>query len=126
MWSFLWLNDIPLMMQGAQTWCSVTTWRGRMDYLRGWKGGERFKTEGTQVCLWVTRVDVWQKPAQHCKAIILQLKKKPPKHTATIRSSNLILGHISREKHGSKGEMHPNFTAALFTTAKTWKQRNVR
>ena len=76
MWSFLWLSDIPLMMQGAQTWCSVTTWRGRMDYLKGWKSGERFKTEETQVCLWVTHVDVWQKPTQHCKAIILQLKKK--------------------------------------------------
>ena len=25
--------------------------------------------------LWLIHIDVWQKPAQHCKAIILQLKK---------------------------------------------------
>ena len=30
--------------------------------------------EGTYVYLWLTRVDVWQKPTQCCKAIILQLK----------------------------------------------------
>ena len=28
-----------------------------------------------------------------------------------------------REKHGLKGYMHPVFIAALFTIAKTWKQR---
>ena len=26
--------------------------------------------------LWLMHVDVWQKPTQYCKAIILQLKKK--------------------------------------------------
>ena len=31
--------------------------------------------EGTNVYLWLTHA-VWQKPTQHCKAIILQLKKK--------------------------------------------------
>ena len=34
----------------------------------------RFKTEGTWVYLWLIDVDVWQKPTQYCKAIILQLK----------------------------------------------------
>ena len=38
--------------------------------------------EGTQVHLWLTHVDIWQKPTKYCKAIILQLKnenlKKPP------------------------------------------------
>ena len=33
-----------------------------------------FKREGTQVYLWPIQVDVWQKPIQYCKAIILQLK----------------------------------------------------
>ena len=33
-----------------------------------------FKREGTYVYLWLIHVDVWQKPTQHCKAIILQLK----------------------------------------------------
>ena len=36
--------------------------------------GVRFKKEGTYVYLWVIHVDVWQKPTQYCKAIILQLK----------------------------------------------------
>ena len=34
----------------------------------------RFKREGTYVYLWLIQVDVWQKPTQFCKAIILQLK----------------------------------------------------
>ena len=32
------------------------------------------KKEGTYVYLWLICVDVWQKPIQHCKAVILQLK----------------------------------------------------
>ena len=36
--------------------------------------GGRFKREGTYVYLWLIDVDVWQKPTQYCKAIILQLK----------------------------------------------------
>ena len=35
--------------------------------LKGWK-------EGTYVYLWLIHVDVWEKPTQFCKAIILQLK----------------------------------------------------
>jgi len=34
----------------------------------------RFKREGTYAYLWLIHVDVWQKPTQHSKAIILQLK----------------------------------------------------
>ena len=30
--------------------------------------------EDTYVYLWLIHVDVWQKPTQYCKAIILQLK----------------------------------------------------
>ena len=40
----------------------------------GWKVGKRFKREGTYVYLQLIHVDVWQKPTQYCKAIILQLK----------------------------------------------------
>ena len=43
---------------------------GRM----GWEVGGRFKREVTYVYLWLIHVDGWQKPIQHCKAIILQLK----------------------------------------------------
>ena len=38
--------------------------------------GGRLKREGKCVYLWLIHVVVWQKLAQHCKAIILQLKKK--------------------------------------------------
>ena len=39
-----------------------------------WEVGGRFKREGTCVYLWLIHADVWQKPTQYCKAIILQLK----------------------------------------------------
>ena len=39
-----------------------------------WAVGGRVKKEGTCVYLWLIHIDVWQKPTQHCKAIILQLK----------------------------------------------------
>ena len=34
----------------------------------------KFKNEGTCVYLWLIHVDIQQKPPQHCKVIILQLK----------------------------------------------------
>jgi len=36
--------------------------------------GGRLKREGTYVYLWLSLVDVWQKPTKFYKAIILQLK----------------------------------------------------
>ena len=36
--------------------------------------GGKLKGGGTYVSLWLIHVDVWQKPAQYYKAIILQLK----------------------------------------------------
>ena len=39
-------------------------------------GGGRFKREETYVYLWLIHAVVRQKPIQHCKAIILQIKKK--------------------------------------------------
>ena len=47
------------------------------DNLEGWeevRHGRGFRREGTYVYRWLIRVDVWQKPAQHCKANILQQK----------------------------------------------------
>ena len=40
----------------------------------GRKVGGKFKREGTYVYLWLIHADVWQKPTQYCKAIILQLQ----------------------------------------------------
>ena len=36
--------------------------------------GGRFKREGTWVYLWLIHADVWQKPTQNCRTVILQLK----------------------------------------------------
>ena len=46
------------------------------DNLEGWKVGGRFKREGIYVYLWQIHVDIWQKPSQYCKVIILQLNIK--------------------------------------------------
>ena len=46
------------------------------DNLEGWEVEGRSKGERTYTYLWLNHVDVWQKPTQHCKAIILQLNKK--------------------------------------------------
>ena len=45
---------------------------------REWEEGSR----GRETCiyLWLIHADVWQKLIQHCKAIILQFKKKILKH----------------------------------------------
>ena len=40
----------------------------------GWEVGRRLEREGKNVYLWLIHVDVWQKPTQDYKAIILQLK----------------------------------------------------
>ena len=56
-------------MQGNQ--------RGFCDNAEGWDGvggGGRFKSQGTYVYLCLIHVDVWQKPTEHYKAIILRLK----------------------------------------------------
>ena len=44
---------------------------------QGWggEGGAKgVQDGGTHVHLWLIHVDVWQKPPQYCKVIILQLK----------------------------------------------------
>ena len=53
----------------------------------GWKVGGRFQREGTYVYLWLIHADVWQKPIQYCKAIILQLKINKFKKKYTNRAS---------------------------------------
>ena len=42
----------------------------------GWGGRwHRFSMGGTHVYPWLIHVDVWQKPSQYCKVIILQVKE---------------------------------------------------
>ena len=50
---------------------------GLGECLGGWAElrGDGDIQEGGDVCsLWLIQVDVWQRPTQHCQAIILQLK----------------------------------------------------
>ena len=49
-------------------------------------GGERFRREGTYVYLWLIHADIWQKPTQYYKAIILQLKMKKNLSLQTINA----------------------------------------
>ena len=60
------------------------------DDLAEWDKVEGSRREGSYVCLWLIHVDVWQRPTQYCKAIILQLKKiekKKERVQAELRSA---------------------------------------
>ena len=50
--------------------------------------------------LWLIHVDVWQKPTQHCKAIILQLKKSKQKKKnlhGTFLSVQWVRRHLAMQ-----------------------------
>ena len=86
-----------------------------------WGGGSGW---GTHVNPWLIHVNVWQKPLQYCKVISLQLikinekKKKNPTYDPAIP----LLGIYPEEIKIEKDTSIPLFNAALFTTARTWKQ----
>ena len=47
------------------------------DILEGWDAGGmggRLKRQGIYVYLWLIHIVEWQKPTQHCKAVIFQFK----------------------------------------------------
>ena len=48
--------------------------------------GARFRREGTYVYLWLIHADLWQKPAQYFKAIMLQLNMNKFKLKIKINS----------------------------------------
>ena len=56
--------------QGAQAVLSLC------DDIEGWdvERGERLIRKGVYVYIWLIHIAVQKKPAQHCKALILQLK----------------------------------------------------
>ena len=62
---------------GSSTQCSMTTYRSGT----GWGVRRMFRREGTYAHLWLIHIVVRQKPTQHRKAIILQLKVKKKKKT---------------------------------------------
>ena len=67
----------------------------------GWGG--RFKSKGTKGYLWLILVHVWQKPRQHCKAIILPLKINSNLKKKIIKRKQQKNGHgsniVSRNAH---------------------------
>ena len=58
----------------------------------GMEVGKEAQEGGIYVYLELTHIVVWQKPAQHCKAIILQLKKNLL--SGTQLTSQSLLYHI--------------------------------
>ena len=69
----------------------------------GWDVGGKFKRKGTYVYLWLTHVNVWQKPTQYCEALILQLKisklKKKKTHMSNKNQKVNAKGGGSKCKH---------------------------
>ena len=59
------------MTQGTQNPCSVAIWSHGVGREVG--GGSGWGE--THVSPWPIHIDVWQKPSQYCKVVILQLKK---------------------------------------------------
>ena len=60
----------------------------------------------------------------HCTTTMenrIEVPEKTKSRT-TIKSRNLIPGHLSRENHDSQNTCTPMFTVAVFTIAKTWRK----
>ena len=58
-------------------WDVVSLQKNQSLYHQKYQGrevGVRFRRKGTYIYLWLIHVDVWHKPTQYCKPIILQLK----------------------------------------------------
>ena len=67
------------------SWCLKHVWRRQSPketdrfihknlLIEEWAAGREVQDGGTCVYLWLVHIDVWQKPSQYCKVIILQLK----------------------------------------------------
>ena len=90
---------------------SVTTQRDG----KGWELEGRFRREGTDVYLWLIHVDVWQKPKQYCKAIILQLKKQLVKEIVCEGNQipGVSLGSATTQKGSRKSHQIVKATGIL-------------
>ena len=99
----------------------------------GRKMGVKFKKEGTYVHLWVIHVDVWQKPTQYCKAIILQLeintlkkkkedKEKPKQNEkgSQRREGNQYILHYHISYHCGQLEINPAGKILRASLGSTW------
>ena len=76
----------------------------------GWEVGESFKREERYVLI---HVDVWQKPTQHCKAIILQLKTNTFKKPIYSKFCELQLKKKKNSGPGTDTGQGPQYTPSL-------------
>ena len=98
---------------GSSAWCSVTTCSGGM----GMAVGEKFKRKGTHVYLWLIHV-VWQKPTQHCEAIILQFKKQ------NLFCLKTNMHEILTHNHGKVFNFSWKFPSSPFLNLNYHKEKN--
>ena len=69
----------------------------------GWACG-REAQEGEDICIFMLIcIVVWQNPTQHCKAIILQFKKKKKKQPKNKNQAYSLRSRISKEVKGDSG-----------------------
>ena len=98
-WEIYTLSWVECTAGGKPVYSTSTqpsaVWQSRGVGLWGLRG--RLKWEGIHAYLWLIRVVVRQKPTQHCKAIILQLKKK-----TTVK----MLPHANQNGHHQKIYKH--------------------
>ena len=59
---------------GAQINKIINEREGKTDYHMGREAGGGFRMGWTHIYLWPIHADVWQKPSQYFKVIILQLR----------------------------------------------------
>ena len=55
--------------------------------------------------LWLIHVDTWQKPTQHCKVIILQLKIKKSKQKKPTKLAWFPIGPVVKDAPCNAGDM---------------------
>ena len=70
---FYWPNKILAFQRKSAIWLRELKLRfcNNLAGWEEWEVGRRFKREGTYIHLWLIHVDVWQKPKQYYKAIII-------------------------------------------------------
>ena len=82
----------------------------KKEWMTGWNG-------------WTASPTQWTSLSKHGEIV----KDREVWHAAvlgvtTTWSNNTISGHISRDKHGSKGYMHPSVLWSTVIIVKSWKQ----